>query len=114
MTLCLPYESREILLYKKERGELISSPLSFSGLVVPAAIRTIPVLIAFPAFLSGETCAVWYRRRRTLHSARSPHERHVGAYLAYSTERVSRTTVTRIWPGYSKLSSIFCAMSLLN
>lgn len=35
-------------------------------------------------------------------------------YLAYSTARVSRTTVTRIWPGYCRLSSIFLAMSRLS
>lgn len=34
-------------------------------------------------------------------------------YLAYSVARVSRITVTRIWPGYCRLSSIFLAISLL-
>lgn len=34
-----------------------------------------------------------------------------GCYLAYSTARVSRITVTLIWPGYSRLSSTFLAMS---
>ena len=34
------------------------------------------------------------------------------AYLAVSMARVSRITVTLIWPGYSRLSSIFLAMSL--
>lgn len=33
------------------------------------------------------------------------------SYLAYSTERVSRITVTLIWPGYSRVSSTFLAIS---
>lgn len=31
-------------------------------------------------------------------------------YLAYSLARISRITVTLIWPGYSRLSSIFWAI----
>jgi len=72
----------------------------------------IPLLDAWPA----ETCCIIRTGRRpigwpSLRPRGFGRRQLAGRYLAVSTARVSRTTVTLIWPGYTNSPSTFRATS---